>query len=175
MTVLPESRSFVESKNRTPHTCVFKKTLARYLENYAGFSETNITQTVVGLGLYVSPQRFAVLLTPALFLVSAYYSLNWWNISMSQGKKLVSNMFLFFRTHKNNILSHVNKNYETVKTKTKRKKEIRLCNRLIVLRNPQIFVTNLFDHEFLNQCNSAFISISNFHQISRFYHQRVLR
>ena len=61
---------------------------------------------------------------------------------MSQGKKLVSNMFLFFRTHKNNILSHVNKNYETVKTKTKRKKEIRLCNRLIVLRNPQIFVTN---------------------------------
>ena len=83
-------------------------------------------------------------------------------------------MFLFFRTHKNNILSHVNKNYETVKTKTKRKKEIRLCNRLIVLRNPQIFVTNLFDHEFLNQCNSAFISISNFHQISRFYHQRFL-
>ena len=59
-----------------PHTCVFKKTLARYLENYAGFSEANITQTVVGLGLYVSPQRFAVLLTPALFLVSAYYSLN---------------------------------------------------------------------------------------------------
>ena len=173
--MLPESRSFVESKNRTLHTCVFKKTLARYLENYAGFSEANITQTVVGLGLYVSPQRFAVLLTPALFLVSAYYSLNWWNISMSQGKKLVSNMFLFFRTHKNNILSHVNKNYETVKTKTKRKKEIRLCNRLIVLRNPQIFVTNLFDHEFLNQCNSAFISISNFHQISRFYHQRVLK
>ena len=175
MTVLPESHSFVESKNRTPHRCVFKKTLARYLENYAGFSEANITQTVVGLGLYVSPQRFAVLLTPALFLVSAYYSLNWWNISMSQGKKLVSNMFLFFRTHKNNILSHVNKNYETVKTKTKRKKEIRLCNRLIVLRNPQIFVTNLFDHEFLNQCNSAFISISNFHQISRFYHQRALK
>ena len=36
---------FFESKNRTPHTCVFKKTLARYLENYAGFSEANITQT----------------------------------------------------------------------------------------------------------------------------------
>ena len=63
----------------------------------------------------------------------------------------------------------------TVKTKTKRKKEIRLCTRLIVLRKPQIFVTNLFDREFLNRCNAAFISISNFYQISRFYHQRVLR
>ena len=173
--MLPESRSFVESKNRTLHTCVFKKTLARYLENYAGFSEANITQTVVGLGLYVSPQRFAVLLTPALFLVSAYYSLNWWNISMSQGKKLVSNMFLFFRTHKNNILLTLTRITRQSKQKRNGKKEIRLCNRLIVLRNPQIFVTNLFDHEFLNQCNSAFISISNFHQISRFYHQRVLR
>ena len=173
--MLPESRSFVESKNRTLHTCVFKKTLARYLENYAGFSEANITQTVVGLGLYVSPQRFAVLLTPALFLVSAYYSLNWWNISMSQGKKLVSNMFLFFRTHKNNILLTLTRITRQSKQKRNGKKEIRLCNRLIVLRNPQIFVTNLFDHEFLNHCNSAFIPISNFHQISRFYHQRVLR
>ena len=116
---------------RHTHECMFKNTLTRCLENYAGFSEANITQTVVGRGLCVSPQRFAVLLTPDLSLVSAYYSLNWWNISTSQGKQLVSNMFLFFTTHKkNNILSHVKKNYEvhsqnkkrTVKTKTKEKR-----------------------------------------------------
>ena len=32
---------------------MFKKTLTRYLENYAGFSEANITQTVVGRGSWV--------------------------------------------------------------------------------------------------------------------------
>ena len=71
-----QSSIFVQVKNHTPHTWMFKKTLTRYLENYAGFSEANITQKVVGRGSCVSPQQFAVLLTPALSLVLAFYSLN---------------------------------------------------------------------------------------------------
>ena len=46
------------------------KTLTRYLENYAGFSEGNITQTVVVRGSCVSPQQFAVLLTSASIVLS---------------------------------------------------------------------------------------------------------
>ena len=46
---------------------MFKKTLTRYLENYAGFSEANITKTVFGRGSCLSPQQFAVLLTLVSF------------------------------------------------------------------------------------------------------------
>ena len=65
------------------------------------------------------------------------------------GVPVVTRIPITLKYENNNILSHVKKNYEVHSQNKKRKqKEIRLCTRLIVSRNPHIFVTNLFDREF---------------------------
>ena len=71
----------------------------RDLLNYGGVSETSIIKTVLGRGLCVFQQRFAMLLTLALFLASVFCSLYCWTISMRQGKEPVSrknHVFLLF-------------------------------------------------------------------------------
>ena len=71
----------------------------RDLVNYGGVLETSIIKTVRGRGLCVLQQRFAMLLTLALFLASVFCSLYCWTISMRQGKEPVSrknHVFLLF-------------------------------------------------------------------------------
>ena len=68
----------------------------RDLVNYGGVLETSIIKTVRGRGLCVLQQRFAMLLSLALFLASVFCSLFCWTISMRQGKELVSRNNNFF-------------------------------------------------------------------------------
>ena len=74
----------------------------RDLVNYGGVSETSIIKTVLGRGLCVLQQRFALLLTLALFLASVFCSLYCWTISTKQRKELVSR-----KNHYLNVLSFV--------------------------------------------------------------------
>ena len=74
----------------------------RDLVNHGGVSETSIIKIVHGRGLCVLQQRFALLLSLALFLASVFCSLYCWTISTKQRKELVSR-----KNHYLNVLSFV--------------------------------------------------------------------